>query len=295
MAQQVARFGGEAHHQRRATRLPRRDARENIGIFDKGQRQRSASLLFLDLVGRRLDAPIGDRRGADEYVGRQRRLDRREHFASRFDMTRFDAGRVGNGHRAADQRHARARQPGGGGDGVSLLAGGAIGDEANGVDRLMRRPRGHDDMAPREDEMAPREQAGVSSRRGERGANRLHDLGRLAHAPRAIFAAGHLAVFRPDEQCAVRAQPRDVAPRRRMQPHAHIHRRGEQDPLIGGQQKRRRQIVGQPMRRAREQIGGRRRDDDEVGLPRKLNMPHFAFARRVEEIGVNRRSRNRRK
>jgi len=35
--------------------------------------------------------------------------------------------------------------------------------------------------------------------------DRLHDLGRLAHTSRAIFAAGHLAVFWSDEQSAVRA------------------------------------------------------------------------------------------
>ena len=42
VAQQIARFGREAHDQRRASRLARRDARENIGIFDKGQRRRAA-------------------------------------------------------------------------------------------------------------------------------------------------------------------------------------------------------------------------------------------------------------
>ena len=56
--------------------------------------------------------------------------------------TVFDAGRIGQIDRAADQRHLGAGGCRRRGDGVALLAGGAVGDVAHRIDRLVRRAGG---------------------------------------------------------------------------------------------------------------------------------------------------------
>ncbi len=82
---------------------------------------------------------------------------------------------------------ARPRQ--GRGDGIALLAGGAVGEEAHRIERLMRRPRRHQRFEP---SSGP----GVAKRAFDRG----HDLQRLGHAARTEFTARHLAVIGADEE-----------------------------------------------------------------------------------------------
>ena len=53
------------------------------------------------------------------------------------------------------------------------------------------------------------------------------------------------------------------------------------------------------MRHARQQIGGRRRDDDEIGLARQLDVAHLGLVGQAEQIVANglaaqRRGRQRR-
>ena len=96
--------------------------------------------------------------------------------------------------------------------------------------------------------------------------HRRDDVGRLRHAAGPKFAASHLAVLGADEGDPVGLELRDVALRRRMRPHPHVHRRGDQHPLVGGEQRRRGEIVGEAVRHLGEKIGGCRRDDD-AGRP----------------------------
>ena len=124
----------------------------------------------------------------------------------------------------------------------------------------------------------------------ERRLNRVDDGLRLAHAAGPVLAAGHVSLFGADEERAIRSQLRGVALRRGMKPHAQIHRRREQHPLVGRKQQRRRQIIGDSIRRLCQEIGCRRRDDDEIGVAREADVPHFAFERRVEEVGVDGRA-----
>ena len=51
---------------------------------------------------------------------------------------------------------------------------------------------------------------------------------------------------------------------------------------------RRQQIVGKPMREARDELGGCRSDDDLVGPARELDVPHRCFRRFVPQIGAHR-------
>src|SRR3546814_948383 len=48
-----------------------------------------------------------------------------------------------------------------------------------------------------------------------------------------------------------------------------------------------RSVVGLSRRHLREQVGGRRRDDDQIGLARELDMPHLDLVFEVEEAGVD--------
>ena len=96
------------------------------------------------------DAPVGDRGGEDRDIGRQRRLDRRQHLPRRLDLHDGDAARIGHVHRAGNQHHLGAGRGRGRGDGVALLAGGAVGDVAHRIDRLVRRARSDEHALARE-------------------------------------------------------------------------------------------------------------------------------------------------
>ena len=110
---------------------------------------------------------------------------------------------------------------------------------------------------------------------------------RLGHAADAGLAAlGHLAGIRPDEMNAVRRKLRQIALRRLGRPHMRIHRRRDQDRLVGCQQNRGGEIVGMAARHLRDQVGGRRRDHDEVGVARQADMADIEFALRIEQIGI---------
>ena len=72
------------------------------------------------------------------------------HLARRLDMGGVHAGRIGDRHRARDEADIGAEPCQRGRDGVALAAGGAVGDVAHRVDRLMRRPGGDDDLSARQ-------------------------------------------------------------------------------------------------------------------------------------------------
>ena len=148
---------------------------------------------------------------------------------------------------------------------------------------MIRRPAS---APPRGQADAGRQRNG--GRRLQRAFDRRDDRQRLGHAAGPIFAAGHFPVVRPDEQHAVAAQGRDVALGGGVQPHAQVHRRRDQRALVGRQQRRRREIVGEAERHVGDEVGGRRRDDQEVGLARELDVAHARLFRRGEQVGADR-------
>ncbi len=114
------------------------------------------------------------------------------------------------------------------------------------------------------------------------------DFQRLGHAAETRFAAlGHLAGVRPDDVHAVAAQLRKIARRRLGRPHLRIHRRRDQDRLVGGKQDRGGEIVGVAARHLRQQVRRRRRHDDEIGVARQTNMTDVELAVRIEQVGMN--------
>ncbi len=66
-----------------------------------------------------------------------------------------------------------------------------------------------------------------------------------------------------------------------------IHRRGDEDRPVGGEQDGRGKVVGMAARHFRQQIGGRRRDDDEVGLARHPDMADVELVVAAEEVGMD--------
>ncbi len=115
--------------------------------------------------------------------------------------------------------------------------------------------------------------------------DRLDDVVGLGHAAWAEFAARHLALVGSDKDDAVLAQRRNIPPRRRMLPHADIHRGRNEHLLVGREQHGGGEIAGQALRHLGEEVGGRRRHHDQVGLARKTDMPDLGFVLQIEQIG----------
>ncbi len=114
------------------------------------------------------------------------------------------------------------------------------------------------------------------------------DLERLGHAASAGLAVlGHLAGIRADDADAVGGKLRQIALGRRGRPHMRIHGRRDQDRFVGREQDGTGEIVGVTARHLRHQVGGRRRDDDEIGIACETDVADIEFALRIEQIGVN--------
>ncbi len=106
------------------------------------------------------------------------------------------------------------------GDGVALLAGGAVGDIAHRIDRLVRRTGGDQHAFAFERLRAAAEQA----------FNRGCDFQRLGHAAQPAFTGfRHLAFVRANERDAVGDELRQIALRRFVRPHMRVHRRRQQN------------------------------------------------------------------
>ena len=73
--------------------------------------------------------------------------------------------------------------------------------------------------------------------------------------------------------------------RRRMRPHLRVHGRRDEDRLVGGEQHRRGEVVGVAVRHPGNEVGGRRRDHDQVGLARQPDMADIVLVLPVEEFG----------
>jgi len=113
------------------------------------------------------------------------------------------------------------------------------------------------------------------------------DLVRLRHAPEAVLAAGHVALVGADGHDAARLQGGEVRLGRGVLPHAHVHRRGDQHRLVGGEQRGGGQVVGAPLRHLGQDVGGGRRHHQQVGVARQLDVAHLRLVGEVEELAVD--------
>lgn len=136
---------------------------------------------------------------------------------------------------------------------MALATRRSIGEEADRIQRLARGTAGH--QGADADQPAPL---------GKERFQRRQQFLRLGHPAGTVFAARHVALVRPHETDAATGERRQVGLRCRVSPHPHVHRRGGDHRLVGGQQHRCRQIVGKAGGHPRQEIGGRRRDEDDV-------------------------------
>ena len=272
-------LGGKPDHQRRAPVFQLRDRRENVGVFHQLQRRHAGGGLFQLLLAFIGDAPVGNCRREDCDIGRQGGLHPVQHVARRFHPDHRDARRIAQFNRAGDQRDVGACGLCGGGDGKALLAGGAVGDIAHGIDRLMRWPR-------RDQHTLARERPRLRRTQDVDGGS--SDFDRLRHPPDAGLARlGHFAGIGADHVDAVAPKLQHVAARGGVVPHQGVHGRGQQDRAVGGQQDCAGEIVGVALRHLRHQVGGRRRHHDQIAFAGKADMAGVKLALGVEQIRVD--------
>jgi hypothetical protein len=107
----------------------------------------------------------------------------------------------------------------------------------------------------------------------------------LAHASAPDLAAGKVARVRSEHGDAVGAEARDVAPGRGVVPHLRVHRRADHHRLVGRQQHGGGKVVGKARGHLCDQVGGRRRDDHEIGLARQPDVAHLGLVGQREELG----------
>ena len=113
------------------------------------------------------------------------------------------------------------------------------------------------------------------------------DLERLRHAARARFALlRHLARIGTDDRDAVGDKLREIAPRRRMAPHARIHGGRDQHRLVGREQHRRGEVVRMAARHLGHQVGGRGRHHDDIGVAGEPDMADVELGARIEQVDI---------
>ena len=164
------------------------------------------------------------------------------------------------------------------GNGKTLFAGGAVGDVAHRIDRLVGGPRGDQHAFARQR---------ARLRRPQKFFGGGGDFRRLRHpADAGLVGFGHLAGIGPDHGDAVAFELRDIAAGRGVVPHQGIHRRRQQDRPVGREQNGAGEIVGMALRHLGHQVGGRRRHHDQVAVAAEPDMAGVELARGIEQVGV---------
>ena len=249
------------------------------GFSTKRQRRRRLPRRLLDLLFAGIgDAPIGDRGGKDRDIGGQRALDGRQHVARAFDMHRVHAGRIGNVDRPADQRHLGAGCCRRCCDGVALLAGGAVGDIAHRIDRLvgraggdqhalalerLRRPRARAICLPARrspvgSAMRPRPRSPASAISPSLGPMKAKPSATSCARLRCVALFAHICGFMAGASSTFALVASSTAVAR---------------------------SVGQAAGDLGHQVGGAGRHHDQVGLARQANMADVELVRGIEQIG----------
>ena len=77
----------------------------------------------------------------------------------------------------------------------------------------------------------------------------------------------------------------------RIAPHGLIHRRSQGDRGVGGQHQSGQQVVGQPLRQARHQVGGGGGDQHQISPFGQFDVAHSGFGSRVEQFQMHRIAR----
>ncbi len=137
------------------------------------------------------------------------------------------------------------------------------------------------------------ETAGLRALRQHR-LQRVGDLVRFGEAAGAELGLGHRPFVGADHRDPVGLQGREVPLRGRMQPHPHVHGRGDQDRQGGGEQDRRGEVRRVAGRHPGHHVGGGRRHHDGVGVAGEPDMADLGLALPVEQVGMGPLARERR-
>ena len=188
--------------------------------------------------------------------------------------------------RAADQRDARAQRGGLGGDGRALLAGGAVGDVAHRIDRLVRRAAGDQHVAAGERTIGASAFGQDCDERASIAVIASISSGTSASRPGPASPRSAISpTLGPTKAMPSDCELGDVAPGGRMQPHARVHGRRHQHRLVGGHQHAGGEIVGMAAGHLGQQVGGGRRDHDQIGLARQADVADLALVVEIEQLG----------
>src|SRR6185295_4304465 len=174
--------------------------------------------------------------------------DRAGHLGSGFDVDPLDAARRGQTDRAGDEDRPRAPPSGLAREGESHLAARAVAQEADGIDRLVRRAGADENGAARE--LSPPEG------REEGGGDRL----RLRHPSHSRLARGERSFDRSDEDRAPGRERRGVALDRGLGPHLRVHRGRQDDRALEGERGGGQEVVGEAEGEAPQDVRCRGRD-----------------------------------
>ena len=228
------------------------------------------AVFLLDLVvGGGGRAVVGNGGDADEHICALRTNTFHDfcvHFERADDIDAGNAGRRGQGDRAADERDGGARSARSAGDGKAHAAAGQIGDAAHRVDGFER-------GTGRQQHMFASKMLGL-----EMYDDRFQDFRGFQHAPLAGFSARLFAGGGAENRHAVCAQCGDIALCGRFSPHFTVHRRGDEERAVACQRQGRQQIVGEAVSGFRQVIGRGGRDEQQVGFARKPDVRHTAVA-----------------
>ena len=179
--------------------------------------------------------------------------------------TRSTPAGSGSGDVGRDQGHRGAAGDGGAGEGVPLLAGGAVAEEAHRVERLPGAAGGDHDLPAGQVERRRRASSASATAKISAGSG---SRPLPVSAPVSRPTAGSSTTAAP-------AQRRDVGHGGRVLPHLGVHRRREDHRAARGEQRVGEQVVGQAVRGLGQQVGGGRRDHDEVGRLADPDVRHL--------------------
>ena len=270
VGEDVLRFGREADAHDAGRHL-----REEVGVLQQAEVEGVGGALLLDLlVGDLCGAVVADGGGHDQDVGVVGGgEDGVAHLADGLDAVEGDADGVGQVRGRGHEGHACAAVAGGFGQGVAHLAGGAVGDDAHGVEGLPGAPGGDDDVAARQVAGAAQHPSDVVEER----------LG-LDHAAWAYEAGGQAARRGADDVRAAPLERRQVLLEGGMLVHVGVHGGGEKQRRLGGQGRGGEGVVGEAEGELGDDVGRGRGDDQQVGAGGQGDVLHGELRLEVEEV-----------
>ena len=276
MRDDVLGFRSEADEQRPAAfRQPAlAEFGEDVRGFSELERQRLAR--FRDLLRRACHGHVvGHGRGHHHEVhvvcAREHRL---MHVGGAADVDNLSHGRLLDRRRPGDQRYLRPAPRRFRGDRIPHAAARSVADVAHGIEIFVGRTGGDEDPSAAKRTLGPQDRL--------RGGD---DLVGLGEASLADPSARQIALARLDEARPARRQRIEVLPHRLVREHLRIHRRCDQQRRARRGIERRQEIVGDAVGELADDVGGGRRDQQQINRGRDRDVLDVGVHAVLELIG----------